>query len=74
MPVAPGGKFGAPYLYLMRRFRLLIAAGLIACSGSEATGPPESLAEGTWIGAITGDAQEGTLEWKLTDTGGAIGG
>lgn len=58
----------------MRQLLPLLASGLVACSGSEAAEPSASLAEGRWVGMITGDAQDGTLEWRLTDTDGAIGG
>lgn len=52
---------------------LLLALSLHACSDS-ATEPDASLAEGVWIGTITGDAQEGTLEWILEDDDGIISG
>jgi hypothetical protein len=54
--------------------RALLVILLLACSGGDAAGPADSLAEGRWAGAITGDAQEGTLEWTLSDDGGEIRG
>lgn len=58
------------------RIRLigLLTFLVLACSGGDAAEPAMSLAEGRWIGSITGDAQEGTLEWTLSDSRGDIHG
>jgi hypothetical protein len=58
------------------RIRLigLLTFLVLACSGGDAAEPAMSLAEGRWIGSITGDAQEGTLEWTLSDSRGEIQG
>jgi hypothetical protein len=58
---------------LQLRYVLLLLA-LLGCGGDGATTPDPSLVEGTWVGAITGDAQEGVLEWTLQDAGGAVSG
>jgi hypothetical protein len=47
---------------------------LRACSRGDAAEPSMSLVEGRWIGSITGDAQEGTMEWTLSESRGAIEG
>jgi hypothetical protein len=60
--------------YRMSPTRLLLCLLLLACSDTEAVEPAVSLAEGRWIGTITGDAQEGTLEWILSDLNGEISG
>jgi hypothetical protein len=54
---------------------ILVALVLLGC-GNDAGGnePDISPAEGAWAGIITGDAQEGTLEWSLQDTDGDISG
>ena len=58
------------------RMRLigLLTFLVLACSGGDTAEPAMSLAEGRWIGSITGDAQEGTLEWTLSDSRGEIHG
>jgi len=57
------------------RIRLigLLTFLVLACVG-DATEPAMTLVEGRWIGSITGDAQEGTLEWTLSDNRGEIHG
>jgi hypothetical protein len=52
----------------------LLTVLLLACASGDAAQPSTSLAEGRWIGSITGDAQEGTLEWTLRDSRGQIQG
>jgi hypothetical protein len=53
---------------------VLLALALIGCGGDGGNEPGDSGAEGTWAGTITGDAQEGRLEWTLRDTDGDISG
>ena len=53
---------------------VLLTLALLACGSDGGTEPDESLAEGTWVGTITGDAQEGVLHWSLQDTNGDISG
>jgi hypothetical protein len=53
---------------------VLVALALTGCGSDEGHEPDNSEAEGTWAGIITGDAQEGSLEWTLQDTDGGISG
>jgi hypothetical protein len=53
---------------------VLLALALIACGDDGGNQPDVSEAEGAWAGTITGDAQEGNLEWTLQDTDGDISG
>lgn len=57
----------------LRLISVFIAASLLGC-GSDSGEPDASTLEGTWIGAITGDAQDGTLEWRLRESNGAVSG
>jgi hypothetical protein len=52
---------------------ILFAVALLGC-GDDAGAPDTSSLEGVWIGAITGDAQDGTLEWRLTESNGTVSG
>ena len=54
--------------------RVLLALALIGCGGGGGNEPDGPGAEGVWAGTITGDAQEGGLEWTLQDLDGAISG
>lgn len=51
----------------------MVALLLLGC-GEASGGPDTSLVEGVWLGPITGDAQDGTLEWRLTEAEGAVEG
>ena len=53
---------------------VLLGLALIGCGDDGGSEPEFSAAEGVWAGIITGDAQEGILEWTLQDTGGDISG
>ncbi len=53
---------------------ILVALALTGCGGDSGNEPDNSAAEGVWAGIITGDAQEGSLEWTLQDTDGEISG
>jgi len=53
---------------------VLLTLAALGCGGADGTEPGDSLASGSWVGIITGDAQEGVLEWTLQDTGGRISG
>ena len=53
---------------------VLLTLAPLGCGGDAGTEPDESLAEGAWVGTITGDAQEGVLEWSLQDADGDISG
>ena len=53
---------------------VLLTLASLSCGADGGTEPDDSLAEGAWVGTITGDAQEGVLEWTLQDTDGGISG
>ncbi len=53
---------------------VVLTLASLGCGGEGGTEPNDSLAEGNWVGTITGDAQEGVLEWSLQDADGAISG
>jgi len=53
---------------------ILLALALTGCGDDGGNEPEHSEAEGAWAGTITGDAQEGRLEWTLQDTDGNISG
>ena len=66
----------APYLCCIvgtRAARLMVALILLGC-GEAVVGPVTSPVEGVWAGSITGDAQDGTLEWRLTEADGVVTG
>lgn len=53
---------------------VLLTLALVGCGEDGGNQPGVSEAEGSWVGTITGDAQEGILEWTLQDTDGSISG
>jgi hypothetical protein len=53
---------------------VLLVLALIGCGDGGGNEPDGSSAEGAWAGTITGDAQEGNLEWTLQDMDGEISG
>jgi hypothetical protein len=54
--------------------RILLALALVGCGGDGGNEPDGPGAAGTWAGTITGDVQEGNLEWTLQDVDGEISG
>lgn len=58
------------------RLRLAGLQAACVCFALSCTGAsePGSLVEGDWAGAITGDAQDGTLRWTLRDAAGEVSG